>query len=95
MATLHVPVSAADHIQGNPNAPVTLVEYADYECPYCGEAYPIVKRVQQHFGKHLRYVFCNFPLTEVHPHAASAAETAEFAAAHGRFWQMHDALYEN
>lgn len=59
MATLHVPVSAADHIPGNPNAPVTLVEHADYECPCCGEAYPIVKRVQQHFGKRLHYVTLN------------------------------------
>ena len=74
---------------------MTLVEYGDYECPACGQAYPIVKAVQKHFGRRLRFVFRNFPLTQIHPEAESAAETAEFAAAHGRFWQMHDALYEN
>ena len=71
------------------------MEYGDYECPYCGQAYPIVKRVQKHFGKRLRFVFRNFPLSQMHPHAESAAETAEFAGAHGKFWEMHDALYEN
>jgi protein-disulfide isomerase len=95
MSTLKVPVGPADHIQGDDTAGCTLVEYGDYECPYCGQAYPIVKRVQKHFGKRLRFVFRNFPLGEMHPHAEFAAETAEFAAAHGKFWEMHDALYEN
>jgi len=95
MSILQVPVTAADHIQGDPHAPTTLVEYGDYECPACGLAYPIVKAVQKHFGKRLRFVFRNFPLTQVHPEAESAAETAEFAGAHGRFWEMHDSLYEN
>jgi protein-disulfide isomerase len=95
MSGLQVPVSTADHIQGDQHAPVTLVEYGDYECPACGLAYPIVKAVQDHFGKRLRFVFRNFPLTQVHPNAESAAETAEFAGAHGRFWEMHDRLYEN
>jgi protein-disulfide isomerase len=95
MAHLQVPVTAADHIVGDPNAPVTLVEYGDYECPACGLAFPIVKAVQKHFGKQLRFVFRHFPLTQVHPHAESAAETAEFAGAHGRFWEMHDGLFEN
>ena len=95
MTTLKAPISASDHVQGDPDAEVTLLEYADYECPYCGAAYPIVKRVQQHFGRRLRYVFRHFPLTEVHPHSESAAETAEFAGAHHQFWQMHDALFEN
>lgn len=95
MSTLKIPVGPADHIQGDDNAPVTLVEYGDYECPYCGEAYPIVKRIQKHFGKRLRFVFRNFPLSEMHPHAEFAAETAEFANAHGKFWEMHDLLYEN
>jgi protein-disulfide isomerase len=95
MATLRVPVTSTDHSQGPENAETILVEYGDYECPYCGRAYPIVKQVQKHFGKRLRFVFRNFPLGEMHPHAQAAAETAEFAAAHGKFWEMHDALYEN
>ena len=95
MVMLRNPVTADDHSEGSPKAPLTLVEYGDYECPYCGEAYPIVKRLQRHFGKDLRFVFRNFPLHEAHPHAESAAETAEFAGSNGRFWEMHDRLYEN
>src|SRR5690242_48867 len=95
MATLKVPVAPDDHIKGSANAPVTLVEYGDYECPYCGAAYPIIKRVQERFGEQLRFVFRNFPLSEIHPHAESAAEAAEFANAHAKFWEMHDLLYEN
>jgi protein-disulfide isomerase len=95
MSTLKLPVSASDHIQGNINAKIILVEYGDYECSYCGDAYPIVKKVQKHFGTELGFVFRNFPLNESHPHAEIAAETAEFAAAHGKFWKMHDLLYEN
>jgi protein-disulfide isomerase len=95
MSTLQVPVSSADHVQGDPHAPVTLVEYGDYQCPACGAAFPIVKAAQKHFGKGLRFVFRNFPLTQIHPEAESAAETAEFAGAHGHFWEVHDALYEN
>ena len=92
---LTVPVSAEDHAQGPSNAPVTLVEYGDYECPHCGRAYPIVKRVQERLGKRLRFIFRNFPLTEIHEHAAAAAETAEAAASQGKFWEMHDMLYEH
>ena len=94
MANLRVPIGPDDHIQGDPHAPCTLVEYGDYECPHCGRAYPIVKRVQKHFGKRLLFVFRNFPLTQSHPHAAAAAETAEFAGSHGKFWEMHDLLFE-
>ncbi len=93
--SLRVPVNEHDHIQGSPDAKCTLVEYGDYECPHCGHAHPIVKRVQKHFGKKLRFVFRNFPLAEMHPNAEPAAETAEFAGAHGKFWEMHDALFEN
>jgi protein-disulfide isomerase len=93
--SLRAPVTDQDHTQGNSDAKCTLVEYGDYECPHCGHAYPIVKRVQKHFGKKLRFVFRNFPLAEMHPHAESAAETAEFAGAHGKFWEMHDGLFEN
>ncbi|MGB2636239.1 MAG: thioredoxin domain-containing protein [Candidatus Acidiferrum sp.] len=93
--SLKVPVSDQDHVQGITDAKCTLVEYGDYECPHCGHAYPIVKRVQKHFGKRLRFVFRNFPLAEMHSNAESAAETAEFAGAHKKFWEMHDALFEN
>jgi protein-disulfide isomerase len=95
MSSLKVPVTSADHSEGPENAPLTLVEYGDYQCPGCGQANPIVKQIQKHFGKRLRFVFRNFPLNESHPEAESAAETAEFAGAQGKFWQMHDALYEN
>jgi protein-disulfide isomerase len=95
MATLKVPVTAEDHIEGDPTAEFTLLEYGDYECPHCGRAYGIVKQVQKHFGRRLRFVFRNFPLAQIHPHAQTAAETAEFAGAHGRFWEMHDLLFEN
>jgi predicted DsbA family dithiol-disulfide isomerase len=74
---------------------VTLVEYGDYECPYCGAAYPIVKEVQSRMDDRLRFVFRNFPITTSHPHAEQAAEAAEAAAAQGSFWEMHDVLYEN
>src|ERR1700733_12329545 len=95
MSKLSVPVSDKDHRQGDPDAPCTLVEYGDYQCPSCGHAYPIVKRVQKHFGKRLAFVFRNFPLNEIHPNAEQAAETAEFGGAHERFWEMHDAIFEN
>jgi protein-disulfide isomerase len=95
VATLKVPITSEDHAQGPENAEVTLVEYGDYECPHCGRAYPIVQQVQKHFGKNLRLVFRNFPLGEMHPHAEAAAEVAEFAGAHGKFWEMHDRLFEN
>jgi len=88
-------VTQEDHIKGDKNAQITLVEYGDYECPYCGMAYPIVKRIQKHFGERLRFVFRNFPLAESHPHAVIAAMTAEFSATHQKFWEMHDLLYEN
>ena len=95
MATLTTPVGEQDHVQGAEHADVTLVEYGDYECPYCGEAYPIVKEVQERMGARLRFVFRNFPLGELHPHAVAAAQTAEFAAANDKFWPMHDLLFEN
>ncbi len=95
MSKLKIPVTAADHSQGSADAPITLVEYGDYQCPHCGRAYPIVKRVQKHFGKRLRFIFRNFPLGEMHPEAESAAESAEFASANNKFWEMHDVLFEN
>ena len=88
-----LPVSERDHLRGNADAPVTLVEYGDYECPYCGMANPIVDQVRSEMGDTLRFVFRNFPLSEMHPHAEHAAEAAEAAGAHDRFWEMHDLLY--
>jgi protein-disulfide isomerase len=95
MATLKPPVGPRDHMQGPPDAPVTLVEYGDYECPFCGAAYAIVKAIQERLGDQLCFVFRNFPLTEAHPHAEDAAEAAEAAGGQGKFWPMHDMLYEN
>src|SRR5205807_1889894 len=92
---LAVPVGAHDHVQGLAGAPVTLVEYGDYECPSCGAAYPIVKEVRRRLGAQVRFVFRNFPLTTPHPHAQHAAEAAEAAGAQGRFWPMHDILFEH
>jgi len=92
---LSMPITATDHLQGDPNASVVLVEYGDYQCPHCGHAYPIVKHVQKHFGKRLAVVFRNFPLNQIHPDAEVAAESAEFAASGNRFWEMHDAIFEN
>jgi protein-disulfide isomerase len=89
------PVGDGDHVQGPASAPVTLVEYGDYECPYCGAAYPIVKEIQRRLGDRLRFVFRNFPITTAHPHAEHAADAAEAAGAQGRFWEMHDLLYEH
>jgi protein-disulfide isomerase len=92
---LTVPVGENDHVLGSEDAFVTLVEYGDYECPQCGRAYWIVKKVQAKMGDRLRFVFRNFPLTQTHPQALRAAEAAEIAASQDKFWEMHDRLYEN
>ncbi len=89
------PVSERDHVQGPANAAVTLVEFGDYECPYCGAAYPVVKEIRELLGPQLRFVFRHFPLSYVHPHARHAAEAAEAAAAQGKFWNMHNQLFEH
>ncbi len=88
-------VGANDHVIGPEDAPVTLVEYGDYECPSCGMAHPIVKSIRGRLADQLRFVFRPFPLSQAHPHAAHAAQAAEAAAAQGKFWQMHDILFEN
>ena len=95
MATLKFPVTPYDHAKGPANAPVTLLEYGDYECPSCGLAHPITEQIQKHFGQRLRFVFRHFPLSQAHPNAESAAQTAEFAGANGKFWDMHRDLYDN
>jgi protein-disulfide isomerase len=95
MATLKAPITPHDHTRGPADAPVTLVEYGDYECPHCGLAHPIVKLIEKQFGRRLRFAFRHFPLSQVHPNAEPAAESAEYAAAHGLFWEMHDGIYQN
>jgi protein-disulfide isomerase len=88
------PVASRDHARGPESAPVTLVEYGDFECPHCGAAYPVLADLQQRFADRLRFVFRHFPLTNVHPHAQAAAEASEWAAGQDRFWQLHDRIYE-
>jgi protein-disulfide isomerase len=93
---LTLPVSEfRDHIQGPVTALITLVEYGDYECPYCAQAYMITKEIQERLGSKLRFVFRNFPLTKVRPHAYQAAIAAETAAAQGKFWEMYDYLFKH
>lgn len=86
-------VTAADWQEGAADAPLTLVEYGDFECPYCGQAYPLVEQVRRAMGNQLRFVFRHFPITSSHPHAQLAAEAAEAAGAQGKFWPMHRKLY--
>jgi protein-disulfide isomerase len=88
-------VSEHDHSIGPENAAVTLVEYGDLECPYCGMAHPVVQSIRRELGGELRFVFRHFPLAEAHPHARRAAQAAEAAGAQGKFWEMHDALFAN
>ncbi len=93
--SLRPPFSEKDHYQGDLPASLELLEYGDYQCPYCGRAYPIIKKVQSRLGKDLRFVFRNFPLTDAHPQAYTAALAAEAAGRQDAFWKMHDLLYEN
>jgi protein-disulfide isomerase len=95
MAQLTIPVQDKDHVRGAETAPVTLVIYGDYECPYTRQAYRAVQRVLAEEPDTLRFVFRHFPLTGIHPHAQHASETAEAAAAQGKFWDMHDALFSH
>ncbi len=95
----HAPaVTDQDHVQGNESAAVTLIEYGDFECPYCGAAYPILKRVKQRLGGRLRFVFRNFPIGDIHPHAEHAAEAAESVSERAgakAYWEMHDLIFEH
>jgi NhaA family Na+:H+ antiporter len=96
IATLSPPVDPErDHVRGGSDAPVTLVEYGDFQCPYCGEAYPVVHELLERFGDQLRFVFRHMPLADLHPRAPFAAEAAEAAASQQRFWEMHDRLFEH
>src|SRR5947208_17011175 len=90
---LQPPVGEGDHVTGPATAPVTLVEYGDFECASCRKAWPMVKELQRRLGKRLRFVFRNFTLTTLHPNAQHAADAAEDAAAQGAFWQMHARVF--
>ena len=94
MSPLASPVSERDHAAGLAEARVTLVEYGDFECPHCGALHPIVQAARKAFGGNLRFVFRHFPLRSSHPHALAAAKAAEAAGEQGRFWEMHDRLYQ-
>ena len=95
MAMLRELVTPRDHVTGNYDAAVTVVEYGDYECPFCAVAHSVVQQILAQHGNNLRFLFRHFPLVEVHPHAEAAAETAEFAAGQGLFWPMHNAIFAN
>jgi protein-disulfide isomerase len=95
MAKLQPPVSERDHQTGNLNATVTLVEYGDFQCPYCGRAYPLIKRLLKEKGSHVHFVFRNFPLQDIHPMALSAALAAEASGAQDKYWEMHDLIFEH
>jgi protein-disulfide isomerase len=92
---LAVPVRQHDHRRGPEDAPITLLEYGDFECPYCARAHIIINDLLKSAGREVRFIFRHFPLTQVHPHALLAAQAAEASGVQGRFWDMHDALYEN
>lgn len=95
LSHLLLPIQPDDHVQGREDAPYTLVEYGDYECPKCGELFAILHALQQHLADKLRIVFRHYPLSGVHPNAQLAAEAAEAAGAQGHFWEMHDLLFQN
>jgi protein-disulfide isomerase len=94
-AMLSRAVTDRDHAQGRSDAPVTMVEYGDFQCPHCAHAYHVVKALQRHFGAGLRLVYRHFPLVDEHVHAEQAAEASEAAAAQGQFWELYDLLYEH
>ncbi len=95
MTDLKLALHPTDHQQGNLNAGILLIEYGDYECPYCGRAYPLLKRLLREKGNEFHFVFRNFPLREIHPYAYASAITAEAAGKRGKFWEMHDQILES
>ena len=95
MTALTLPDPKRDHTSGAANGSIKLLEYGDYECPFCGDAQPIVKEIQRRLGDDLLFAFRHFPLTNIHPHSEHAAEAAEAGGAQGNFWGMHDLLFEN
>ena len=94
-AHLKPPVSDKDHSKGDAGASIELVEYGDYQCPHCGAAYPVIKEIQKVFGNQVRFVFRNFPLSEIHPYAVPAAIATEAAGMQHKFWEMHDIIFEH
>jgi protein-disulfide isomerase len=92
---LAIPVTAVDHALGSEHSPVTVVEYGDFECPTCKQAAPAVKLMLERFGARTRFVFRHFPVESAHPNAMHAAQAAEAAGGQGKFWQMHDLLFDN
>ncbi|MBO9155213.1 DsbA family protein [Chitinophaga sp. GCM10012297] len=95
MSKLKPPITKLDHVRGNANAPVSLVEYGDFQCPNCGEAYPIVEEIVRELGHGLRFAYRHFPLSTAHPLALSAAIAAEAAGRQRKFWPMHHIIFEN
>ena len=95
MSKLRIPVTEKDHIRGPMRAPVTLVEYGDFQCPFSGEAFWILREIEDRFDRQLRFVYRHFPLAEIHPYAPLAAEAAEAAGAQDKFWEMHEVLFQN
>ena len=95
MSKLRVPVSDQDHKTGNAKAKIVMVEYGDYQCPHCGHAHPLIKRLLKQFGQEILFIFRNFPLQEMHPQAMISAQSAEAADKQQKFWEMHDTIYEN
>jgi protein-disulfide isomerase len=93
--SLTLPDRERDHTLGSADGSIKLLEYGDYECPFCGDAHAIVKEIKRRLGDDLLFAFRNFPLTNIHPHAEHAAKAAVAAGAHGDFWGMHDRLFEN
>ncbi|HEX6169360.1 MAG TPA: DsbA family protein [Chitinophagaceae bacterium] len=93
--SLTPPVSSIDHLWGNKNALIELVEYGDFQCPYCGRAYPIIKRLKVEMNDSVKFIFRNFPISKIHPQAKAAAIAAEAAALQNKFWEMHDLIFEH
>jgi protein-disulfide isomerase len=89
------PVGNDDHTRGPAGAPLTLIEYGDFQCPYCAQAHAVVREIERRFAGRLRFVFRQFPLRQIHQHAEAAAEAAEAAGAQGRFWEMYDQLFSH
>ncbi len=94
-AKLTTPIDASDHVIGNQNSNITMLEYGDFECPHCGEVYGIVKDILKVYGNQILFSYRHFPLTEIHPHAEQASEASESAGSAGKFWEMHNALFEH
>jgi protein-disulfide isomerase len=94
-STLKLPIAERDHLRGAADAPVTLVEYGDFECPHCAIAHGIIEEVLNEAGPIVRFCYRHFPLSNMHPHAAIAAQATEAAGVQGKFWEMHDVLFLN